>query len=69
MDIFDSLKQAAAPEWDSYVNHQFVRQLGDGTLSELAARSMTDRRFEELARLFAKASRLEADFWQMGLGV
>ena len=27
---------------------------------------MTDRRFNELAALFGKASRLEADFWQMG---
>jgi thiaminase (transcriptional activator TenA) len=36
-------------------------------LDELAARAMTERRFTELAALFAKASRLEADFWQMGL--
>ena len=36
-------------------------------LDELAARSMTELRFVELAALFAKASRLEADFWQMGL--
>ena len=36
-------------------------------LDDLAARSMTERRFEELVALFGKASRLEADFWQMGL--
>ncbi|NWL75290.1 thiaminase II [Pseudomonas taiwanensis] len=36
-------------------------------LDDLAARSMTERRFEELVDVFAKASRLEADFWQMGL--
>lgn len=36
-------------------------------LDELAARSMTEQRFEELVAVFAKASRLEADFWQMGL--
>lgn len=36
-------------------------------LDELAARSMTEGRFGELAALFAKASRLEADFWQMAL--
>lgn len=36
-------------------------------LDGLAARSMTERRFAELAALFGKASRLEADFWQMGL--
>jgi thiaminase/transcriptional activator TenA len=37
-------------------------------LDDLAARAMTERRFTELAALFGKASRLEADFWQMGLG-
>ena len=36
-------------------------------LDDLAARSMTERRFAELAATFAEASRLEADFWQMGL--
>jgi thiaminase/transcriptional activator TenA len=36
-------------------------------LDDLAARAMTERRFAELAGLFATASRLEADFWQMGL--
>mgnify|MGYP001286533129 CR=1 FL=1 len=36
-------------------------------LDDLAARAMTERRFTELAVLFGKASRLEADFWQMGL--
>jgi thiaminase/transcriptional activator TenA len=37
-------------------------------LDDLAARAMTERRFSELAALFGQASRLEADFWQMGLG-
>ena len=37
-----------------------------GKLDDLAARAMTERRFNELAALFGKASRLEADFWQMG---
>jgi len=36
-------------------------------LDDLAARTMTERRLTELATLFGKASRLEADFWQMGL--
>ena len=35
-------------------------------LDDLAARAMTERRFNELAALFGKASRLEAVFWQMG---
>lgn len=36
-------------------------------LDDLTARAMTERRFTELSALFGKASRLEADFWQMGL--
>ncbi|MET0220340.1 MAG: hypothetical protein ABW213_06775, partial [Tardiphaga sp.] len=36
-------------------------------LDDLAARAMTERRFADLAKTFATASRLEADFWQMGL--
>lgn len=36
-------------------------------LDGLASRAMTEGRFAELAALFGKASRLEADFWQMGL--
>jgi len=39
MDIFDRLKQAAAPQWRDYVDHAFVQQMGDGTLSEAAFRS------------------------------
>jgi thiaminase/transcriptional activator TenA len=31
-DLFDRLKAAAAPEWTAYVDHAFVRGLGDGTL-------------------------------------
>ncbi|RYE78799.1 MAG: thiaminase II, partial [Hyphomicrobiales bacterium] len=37
-------------------------------LDALAARAMTEARFSELAALFGQASKLEADFWQMGLG-
>jgi thiaminase/transcriptional activator TenA len=39
VDIFDRLKTAAAADWQSYVNHDFVRQLGDGTLPEQAFRT------------------------------
>src|SRR5215510_4284396 len=38
MDIFSRLKAAAADDWASYVDHEFVRQLGDGTLPETAFR-------------------------------
>lgn len=47
--------------------YQSVADAARRHLDDLAARSMTDQRFGELARLFGKASRLEADFWQMGL--
>ena len=43
------------------------KQLPAITSDALAARAMTERRFTELAALFGKASRLEADFWQIGL--
>ena len=39
MDIFSRLKAAAADDWASYVDHDFVRQLGDGTLPEAAFRT------------------------------
>lgn len=35
-------------------------------LDRLAARSMTAARFDDLAEIFAQASLLEADFWEMG---
>jgi thiaminase/transcriptional activator TenA len=36
-------------------------------LDELAARTLAPGRFDEVADIFARACRLEADFWQMGL--
>lgn len=36
MDIFDRLKTAASVEWESYVDHAFVRQMGDGPLPQVA---------------------------------
>lgn len=47
--------------------YAFVAASARRHLDELAARAMTERRFPELAALFAKASRLEADFWQAAL--
>lgn len=32
MDLFQRLKADAAPQWSSYVDHSFVRQLGEGSL-------------------------------------
>jgi thiaminase/transcriptional activator TenA len=57
-------------EWIGEYAGEAFQQLAVGSrklLDDLAERSMTERRFEELAALFGKASRLEADFWQMGL--
>src|ERR1041384_7054070 len=39
MDFFSRLKTAAADDWASYVDHAFVRQLGDGILPEAAFRT------------------------------
>jgi thiaminase/transcriptional activator TenA len=38
MNLFASLKREAAVDWASYVDHEFVRRLGDGTLPEAAFR-------------------------------
>ena len=57
-------------EWISEyagAGYQGVATAARRQLDELAARTMTSQRFDELATIFAKASRLEADFWQMGL--
>lgn len=57
-------------EWiGEYAGEAFQNVARDARrhLDELAARTMTERRFADLAALFGKASRLEADFWQMGL--
>lgn len=57
-------------EWIGEYAGEAFQQLAVGSrklLDDLAERSMTERRFGELAALFGKASRLEADFWQMGL--
>lgn len=36
--LFDRLKAEAAPEWNAYTRHAFVRGMGDGTLPEAAFR-------------------------------
>ncbi len=57
-------------EWISEyagAGYQSVATAARHQLDELAARTMTSQRFDELAAIFAKASRLEADFWQMGM--
>ena len=48
-------------------DYQGVASAARRQLDRLAERSLTEHRFSDLAALFAQASRLEADFWQMGL--
>lgn len=36
MGIFDRLKTAASADWESYVDHAFVRQMSDGPLPQAA---------------------------------
>lgn len=33
MSVYEQLKHAAQPDWDAYIQHAFVRGLGDGTLA------------------------------------
>jgi thiaminase/transcriptional activator TenA len=47
--------------------YQSVAAAARKTLDDLAARSLTEERFPQLAKIFGQATRLEADFWQMGL--
>lgn len=66
----DALGEHPYREWiGEYAGeaYQDVAAAARRHLDDLAARSMTERRFTELAALFGKASRLEANFWQMGL--
>lgn len=36
MGLFTDLRDACAPAWEAYVDHEFVRTLGEGTLPEAA---------------------------------
>jgi len=47
--------------------YQSVADAARKTLGDLAARSLTEERFPQLVKIFGQATRLEADFWQMGL--
>jgi thiaminase/transcriptional activator TenA len=65
-----SLSDHPYREWIAEYSGQPYALVADAArrhLDDLAARAMTERRFGELAALFGKASRLEADFWQMAL--
>ena len=48
-------------------DYQEVALGADAQLDRLGEQRLTPARFEALARTFRQATRLEADFWQMGL--
>lgn len=65
-------KRDGNPYWPwismySGAEYQEVAEAARGQLDRLAAQALTAARFEKLAALFRKATRLEAGFWQMGL--
>ena len=59
MDIFSRLKAAAPADWAGYVDHAFVRQIGDGSLPEAAFRTYLVQDYLFLIQ-FARAYALAA---------
>lgn len=59
MDVFERLRSSTDVEWTSYVDHSFVRQLGDGTLPEAAFRAYLVQDYLFLIQ-FARAYALAA---------
>ncbi len=57
--LFERLKQAAAPEWRAYVEHPFVRAIGDGSLPEACFRHYLQQDYLFLIH-FARAYALAA---------
>ena len=49
--------------------YQHVAQEAIALLDRLAAETLTDARYPRLLELFVQATRLEADFWEMGLTI
>ena len=59
MTLFDRLKAAAADDWAAYVDHAFVRGLGDGRLPQAAFRNYLVQDYLFLVQ-FARAHALAA---------
>lgn len=59
MTLFDALKAEAAEEWEAYVHHPFVQQLGDGTLPLAAFQDYLVQDYLFLIQ-FARANALAA---------
>jgi len=53
---------------DMYTSREF-QQAAQAEVDWINAQmeGISDTRFHELAKIFSEATRLEADFWQMGL--
>ena len=59
MSLLERLKSAAAEDWNSYVDHAFVRGLGDGSLPQAAFRNYLVQDYLFLIQ-FARAHALAA---------
>ncbi|MBJ6979842.1 MULTISPECIES: TenA family protein [unclassified Luteimonas] len=59
MSLFERLKSAAADDWNAYVDHAFVRGLGDGRLPQAAFRNYLVQDYLFLIQ-FARAHALAA---------
>ena len=59
MSLFERLKTTAADDWNDYVDHAFVRGLGDGSLAEAAFRNYLVQDYLFLIQ-FARAHALAA---------
>jgi len=57
MTVFERLKQATAEDWNSYVDHAFVREMEAGTLPEAAFRAYLVQDYLFLIQ-FARANAL-----------
>ena len=66
----DALRDNPYAAWiEMYAGNEYqeVAEAEKAFLDDLMSRRGGDGRFESLADTFRKATRLEADFWQMGL--
>ncbi len=57
MDLFQRLRHAASANWTAYVDHPFVRMMGDGTLPQAAFRTYLEQDYLFLIQ-FARANAL-----------
>ncbi len=71
-DYADALAANPYRDWiEMYSGDEYLGVVNDAIerLNRLAVRRSTEARFPELVATFAKATRLESAFWQMGLDI